>query len=167
MALPGACARQCSTALDSSLAIHVTSAVLFHFLFAWVSQRHPRCTLSLPIDFSLHSAPAPPISQCFRSRLYTKKANTKHAHHAHLHGPRYLHPNYRQQHHFSIFSVILRHFRAGALGSKMVKYAPLGVQMLIIKWVGLVGFVRYLVTRCLVFQYPGGLMHDGCGVSTD
>ena len=40
----------------------------------------------------------------------------------------------------------------------MVKYAPLGVQMLI-KWVGLVGFVRYLVTRCLVFQYPGGLRH--------
>ena len=39
----------------------------------------------------------------------------------------------------------------------MVKYAPLGVQMLI-KWVGLVGFVRYLVTRCLVFQYPGGLL---------
>ena len=54
------------------------------------------------------------------------------------------------------FSVILRHFCAGAPGSKMVKYAPLGVQMLI-KWVGLVGFVRYLVTRCLVFQYPGGL----------
>ena len=40
----------------------------------------------------------------------------------------------------------------------MVKYAPLGVQMLI-KWVGLVGFVRYLVTRCLVFQYPGGLVY--------
>ena len=40
----------------------------------------------------------------------------------------------------------------------MVKYAPLGVQM-VIKWVGLVGFVRYLVTKCLDFQYPGGLSY--------
>ena len=41
-------------------------------------------------------------------------------------------------------------------GVKIVKYAPLGVQMAI-TWVGLVGFVRGLVTRCLVFQCTGGL----------
>ena len=41
-------------------------------------------------------------------------------------------------------------------GVKNVKYAPLGVQMAII-WVGPGVVIRDLVTRCLVFQYPGGL----------
>ena len=41
-------------------------------------------------------------------------------------------------------------------GVKIVKYAPLGVQMAIF-WVGMHAAIRDLVTRCLVFQYPGGL----------
>ena len=56
--------------------------------------------------------------------------------------------------------MILRHFRADALGSKMVKYAPLGVQMVIF-WVGLHAVIRDLVTRCLVFQCTQPLRKAG------